>query len=127
MNFDAWLHQLTDDANKMGAKAHGRLGDGLSNGAIYNYHKCLKALLRRADMFGKIERSPYERLRGQFDRGERENFEYLTEEEMQTIMALELPDGSMLSQCLDLFVFQTYTCLSYVPLPVVMMCRGFLS
>ena len=113
MNFDAWLHSLTNDADKMGAKAHGRLGSGLSNGAIYNYHKCLKALLRRADMFGKIDRTPYERLRGQFDRGERENFEYLTEEEMQTIMVLDLPDGSMLSQCRDLFVFQMWTGLSY--------------
>jgi integrase len=64
-------------------------------------------------MFGKIDRNPYERLRGQFDRGERENIEYLTEEEMQTIMVLDLPDGSMLSKCRDLFVFQMWTGLSY--------------
>lgn len=113
MDFDAWLHQLTDDADKSGARAHGRLGNGLSNGAIYNYHKCLKALLRRADMFGKIDRNPYERLRGQFDRGDRENVEYLTEEEMRTIMYLDLPDGSSLARCRDLFVFQMWTGLSY--------------
>ena len=113
MNFDAWLHKLTDNADKMGAKAHGRLGKGLSNGAIYNYHKCLKALLRRADMFGKIGRSPYERLRGQFDRGERENVEYLTEDEMYIIEHLQMSEGTMLCMCRDLFVFQMWTGLSY--------------
>ena len=64
-------------------------------------------------MFGKIDRNPYERLRGQFNRGDRENVEYLTEEEMQTIMALELPEGSLLTRCRDLFVFQMWTGLSY--------------
>ena len=113
MNFDAWLHKLTDNEDKMGAKAHGRLGKGLSNGAIYNYHKCLKALLRRADLFGKIGRSPYERLRGQFDRGERENVEYLTEDEMYIIEHLPMSEGTMLCMCRDLFVFQMWTGLSY--------------
>lgn len=113
MNFDAWLHSLTDNADKLGAKTHGRLGGGLSNGAIYNYHKCLKALLRRADMFGKIGRSPYERLRGQFNRGERENVEYLTEDEMHIIEHLPMSEGTMLCMCRDLFVFQMWTGLSY--------------
>ena len=109
--FDAWLHALRPSSD--GAVAFGRLGEGLSDAAIYNYHKCLKALLRRADMFGKIERNPYERLRGQFNRGDRENVEYLTKEEMQTIMKLELSEGSLLAQCRDLFVFQMWTGLSY--------------
>ena len=109
--FDAWLHSLRPAGD--GAVAFGRLNEGLSDAAIYNYHKCLKALLRRADMFGKIERNPYERLRGQFNRGDRENVEYLTEEEMQTIMALELPEGSLLARCRDLFVFQMWTGLAY--------------
>lgn len=112
VNFDSWLHQLRP-TGKDGAKAFGRLGDGLSDTAIYNYHKCLKALLRRADMFGKIDRNPYERLRGQFARGDKENVEYLTEDEMQTIMALDLSGDSMLAQCRDLFVFQMWTGLSY--------------
>ena len=109
--FDAWLHSLRPAGD--GAVAFGRLGEGLSDAAIYNYHKCLKALLRRADMFGKIERNPYERLRGQFNRGDRENVEYLTEDEMQTIMELDMPDGSLLAKCRDLFVFQMWTGLSY--------------
>jgi integrase len=109
--FDAWLHALRPAGD--GAVAFGRLGEGLSDAAIYNYHKCLKALLRRADMFGKIERNPYERLRGQFNRGDKENVEYLTEDEMQTIMRLELSEGSLLAKCRDLFVFQMWTGLSY--------------
>lgn len=111
MMFDSWLHSLRPKND--GPVAFGRLGDGLSDGAIYNYHKCLKALLGRADMFGKIERNPYERLRGQFNRGDKENVEYLTEEEMHTIMALEIPEGSLLEKCRDLFVLQMWTGLSY--------------
>ena len=108
MDFDAWLHSLTGDTG-----ARGRLGAGLSNAAIYNYHKCLKALLHRADMFGKIDRNPYERLRGQFDRGERENVEYLTEDEMHLIERLPLTEGTTICKCRDLFVFQMWTGLSY--------------
>lgn len=115
VNFDAWLHALRPKKkkNEEGAHAFGRLSEGLSNAAIYNYHKCLKAMLRRADMFGKIDRNPYERLHGQFDRGDRENVEYLTEEEMKSIMALDLQEGSLLALCRDLFVFQMWTGLSY--------------
>ena len=51
----------------------------LSDAAIYNYHKCLKALLNRALSFGKIDANPYDRLKGKFKRGEKENVEYLTE------------------------------------------------
>lgn len=111
MNFDAWLHALRPDGDD--ATAHGRLGEGLSDAAIYNYHKCLKALLRRADLFGKIERNPYERLRGQFKRGDRENVEFLTEDEMHTIVNLDLPPGTLMDDCRDLFTFQMFTGLAY--------------
>jgi site-specific recombinase XerD len=107
VDFDAWLHSLD------GETVRGRLSEKLSDAAIYSYHKCLKALLRRADLFGKIDRNPYERLRGQFKRGDRENVEYLTEEEMQAIEDLQLPEGSLLDDCRDLFVLQMWTGLSY--------------
>ena len=71
-NFDAWLHQqtkpLSDARRKAGAKP-----EKLSDAAVYNYHKCLKALLHRALSFGKIDANPYDRLKGKFKRGEREN------------------------------------------------------
>ena len=95
--FDSWLHQLNDGA--------------ISDSAVYNYHKCLKALLHRADQFGKIDRNPYERMK--LKRGEKENIEYLTEDEMKAFERLLVPDGSLMSVSHDLFVFQMYTGLAF--------------
>lgn len=113
VNFDYWLHQLKPKSNDEGAKAFGRLSNGLSDCAIWNYHKNLKTLLNRASKFDKIDRNPYEKLRGQFNRGEKESVEYLTEDEMATIMNLKLSEDSMISRCRDLFIFQMWTGLSY--------------
>ena len=111
-NFDAWLHHqtkpLSDARRKAGAKP-----EKLSDSGIYNYHKCLKALLNRALSFGKIDANPYDRLKGKFKRGERENPEYLTEDEMKRFEAVILPKGSELDVVHDLFVFQMYTGLPY--------------
>lgn len=111
-NFDAWLHQqtkpLSDARRKAGAKP-----EKLSDAAVYNYHKCLKALLHRALSFGKIDANPYDRLKGKFKRGERENPEYLTEDEMKRFEAIILPQGSELDVVHDLFIFQMYTGLPY--------------
>ena len=111
-NFDAWLHQqtkpLSDARRKAGAKP-----EKLSDSGIYNYHKCLKALLNRALSFGKINANPYDRLKGKFKRGERENPEYLTEDEMKRFEAVILPKGSELDVVHDLFIFQMYTGLPY--------------
>ncbi len=111
-NFDAWLHQqtkpLSDARRKAGAKP-----EKLSDSGIYNYHKCLKALLNRALSFDKIGRNPYDHLKGKFKRGERENPEYLTEDEMKRFEAIILPQGSELDVVHDLFIFQMYTGLPY--------------
>ena len=87
MNFDAWLRSLKATAKDGEATAKGRIGEGLSDGAVYNYHKCLKALIRRAHSFDKISDNPYEKLYGKIKRGDRENVEYLSEEEMQAMHA----------------------------------------
>jgi integrase len=113
MDFDAWLRSLKSTAEDGEATAKGRIGEGLSDGAVYNYHKCLKALIRRAHSFDKISDNPYEKLHGKIKRGDRENVEYLTEDEMQAIENLELPLGSKMDQCRDLFVFQMWTGLAY--------------
>ena len=112
MNFDAWLRTITKPISEARRKA-GFKPEPLSTAAIYNYHKCLKALLNRADKFGKIERNPYELLKGMFKRGERENVEYLTEEEMRKFETMILPLGSPLELAHDLFVFQMWTGLPY--------------
>ena len=100
--FDAWLH-----------KRHKKDGSVLIDSAVFKYHRSLKALLNRAVTFQKIERNPYELLRGKFKRGDRENVEYLTENEMQAIESLEIPDDDLLRQSRDLFIFQMYTGMSY--------------
>ena len=113
MNFDAWLRALKPEAKDGGATARGRIGEGLSDGAVYNYHKCFKALLRRAYSFNMIDENPYDKMHGMIRRGDRESVEYLTEDEMRRIERLELPEGSLLERSRDLFVFQMYTGLSY--------------
>ena len=75
VNFDYWLHQLKPKANDEGAKAHDRLSNGLSDGTIWNYHKNLKSILKRACNFDKIDKNPYDKLQGQFSRGYKENIE----------------------------------------------------
>ena len=98
--FDAWLHK-----RKLGN------GEAITDAAVYKYHKCLKAMLNRAVTFDKIDRNPYDRLK--FKRGETENIEYLTEEEMNAIVKLKVPNGTQIEMARDLFVFQMYTGLSY--------------
>ena len=111
-NFDAWLHTVTKPLSDARRKA-GVKPEKLSDSGIYNYHKCLKALLNRALSFGKIDANPYDRLKGKFKRGERENPEYLTEDEMKRFEAIILPQGSELDVVHDLFIFQMYTGLPY--------------
>lgn len=98
--FDAWLHK-----RKLGN------GESITDAAVYKYHKCLKAMLNRAVTFDKIDRHPYDRLK--FKRGESENIEYLTEDEMNAIVNLKVPKGTQIEVARDLFIFQMYTGLSY--------------
>lgn len=100
--WDAWLHQL-----------RGWDGKTISDGGVYNYHKCMKAMVQRAVRMGVVATNPYDRLRGVFRRGDKETVEYLTEDEMQRIASLELVPGSQLDKARDLFVFQMWTGLAY--------------
>ena len=100
--FDSWLHQRKK-----------KDGTSIIDAAVYKYHRCLKAMINRAVTFGKIDRNPYELLKGKFKRGDRENVEYLTENEMHAIESLDIPNDDLLRQSRDLFVFQMYTGLSY--------------
>lgn len=110
--FDAWLHGLRKPIGEAARRA-GVVPKKLGNAGVYNYHKTLKALLNRARRMGKIATNPYELLRGQFKRGDKENTEYLTEEEMTAIRELPLERGSVLDISRDLFVFQMYSGLAY--------------
>lgn len=94
--FDSWLHKRD-------------MGDS----GAHNYHKCLKAMLSRAVLFDRLSENPYDRLRGQFKRGDKENVEYLTEDEMQAFLSLRPMADTQLATARDLFVFQMFTGLSY--------------
>lgn len=112
MKWDAWLHQLTKKQSAADRLA-GLPPEPISEAAIYNYHKCMKALLNRALLFGKLMVNPYDRLKGQFKRGEHERIEYLTDAEMEAFEALHPLAGSKLAMARDLFVMQAYTGMSY--------------
>ena len=98
---DGWLRKM-----------NGRCGK-ITGGAVYNYHKCLRSLLSRAERSELIPFNPYSRLRGVFSKGDRENTEYLTEDEMQLIMKFSPAPGSFMERARDLFIFQMFTGLSY--------------
>ena len=100
-DFDAWLRKLPGRTSR------------ICGGTRYNYHKCLRALLSRAERDGIIPFNPYGRMRGAFPKDDRENTEYLTEDEMQMIEAFSPAPGSAMERARDLFIFQMYTGLSY--------------
>ncbi len=100
---DSWLRRLP-----------GRNGAGkISGGGVYNYHKCLRTLFARAEKRGLLEKNPYHLLRGEFPKGDRENTEYLTEDEMRKIMAFTPAPGTYMEHARDIFIFQMFTGLSY--------------
>lgn len=110
--FDAYLHslrkELTDAEKKKGVKA-----EPLSDAGVYTYHKCFRALLTRAYKMGVIDANPYDRLKGEFSRGEKDSMDYLTEEEMAAFESIRPLRGSVMEVAHDLFIFQMYTGLSY--------------
>lgn len=110
--WDAWLHGLKKPQSNGDVQAS-REAEYISDAAVYNHHKDLKSLLSRAVRIGKIEVNPYDRLRGAFKRSEKENLEYLTDEEMQAIVSLRPMAGTQIAMARDLFVCQMYTGLSY--------------
>lgn len=85
--WDEWLHQRRKPIGDAKAKM-GEDGQLINDAGVYNYHKCLKALLNRAVLFGKIDRNPYDRLKGRFKRGDNGNTEFLTKAEMDAIESI---------------------------------------
>ena len=110
--WDAYLHKITKPQSDADIKA-GKPAEPISDGAIYNYHKCLKALLNRAVLFDRLKQNPYDRLKGKFKRGDRERIDYLTDEEIKAFESLHPVQGSKMAMARDLFVFQLYTGLAY--------------
>ena len=110
--WDAWLHLLTSKQSNADIQA-GKPASPISSASVFSYHKNFKAMLTRAVKFGKIDHNPYDKLRSEFDRGDKEKIEYLTEEEIAAFESLHPMEGSQAAAARDLFVFQLYTGLSY--------------
>lgn len=110
--WDSWLHKIKKPVSNGDVQA-GMDGVYIGEAAVYNYHRTLRSLLSRAVKLGVIESNVYDRVRGEFRKGIKENVEYLTEEEISAIESLRPLDGTQMAMARDLFVFQMYTGLSY--------------
>ena len=110
--WDEWLHTIKKRQSKIEIQMR-MPARSISQGAVHNYHKNLRALLGRALKFGIIRSSPYERMRGDIDRGDIETVEFLTDEERDCIEALTLTDGRVIAAARDMFIFQCYTGMAY--------------
>lgn len=110
--WDSWLHKIKKPVSNGDVQA-GREGVYIGESAVYNYHRTLRSLLSRAVKLGVIEANVYDRMRGEFRKGIKDNVEYLTEDEIAAIESLRPLDGTQMAMARDLFVFQMYTGLSY--------------
>ena len=104
--FDAYLHGLRIQNSVVRA---GGEQVALTQGTIYNQHKNLKAMLRRAVGEGLLDRNPYDKMHGEIKRGDKETVEYLTIDELKRLEQLDLSGRGVLEISRDLFVFQAYT------------------
>lgn len=110
---DAWLHRLpsrpSDAEKKTGTVRR------ISDCAVHNYHKNFKALLGRAVLTGVLAENPYSKLKGKFKTGDKPGMDFLTEDEMQAIVSLQIKQRRV-DVARDLAVMQMYTGMSYADL-----------
>ena len=109
--FDAYLHTIKKHQTDAEVKANKPV-EYISQATVRNYHKDIKALLARALKFGMITANPYDRMKGEIKRGDKETVEFLTDAERDRIEGLTIND-SMLATVRDVFVFQCYTGMAY--------------
>jgi integrase len=80
-----------------------------------NYHRFMNSFILDAIDEGYLKRNPYKWLHIEKDKESKSINKYLTKEEFTRLKNIELPT-LCLEKIRDLFVFQTYTCLSYIDL-----------
>lgn len=84
------------------------------NSKWHNYHRFLNSFITDAIDAGFMKRNPYKWIN--IDKGKEEGLsKFLTLKEFRKIKKVRLPTES-LEKVRDVFVFQTYTCLSYIDL-----------
>lgn len=102
---DSTIIKMDEDLTKTGMKPYSKWN---------NYHRFLNSFILDAIDEGYLKRNPYKWI--QIEKGKDCGLQkYLTIEEMQKIQRAILPT-ECLQRVRDLFVFQTYTCMSYVDL-----------
>lgn len=109
--FDAYLHTIKKHQTDAEIIANKPV-DYISQATVRNYHKYICALVARAFKFGIVTANPYDRMRGEIKRGDKETVEFLTDAERDRIEGLTIND-SMLATVRDVFVFQCYTGMAY--------------
>ena len=110
--WDEWLHAIKKHQTTVDVKMKKDV-EYIGQGTVHNHHKRLKALLNRAVKFGLITSNPYDRMRGDINRGDVERVEFLTDDERHSIEALTLHEGRNIAAARDMFIFQCYTGMSY--------------
>ena len=110
--FDAFLHLIKKHQTDADMKV-GKAVEYIGQATVRNYHKDIKALLGRALKFGLITANPYDRMRGEIKRGDKETVEFLTDAERERIEGMIIAEGSMLGTVRDMFLFQCYTGMAY--------------
>lgn len=80
-----------------------------------NYHRFLNSFILDAMAEGIIAKNPYKSIHIEKEKSSTGIGKYLTMEEFRRLETLD-PPTNFLRHALDLFIFQTYTCLSYTDL-----------
>lgn len=78
--------------------------------SIYGYHKLMRTYIHLAMREERIVKDPYSNLK--FQRGEGEAGRYLSPQELKKLSEAEMRSGSV-ARARDMFIFQSYTGLSY--------------
>ena len=85
---------------------------GLKVATRWNYHKTLKMFIKMAVNDGLLKKNPYARIELKREESSSGLQRFLTPEEFHKFEKCEIPYPRM-DRVRDLFVFQTYTCMSY--------------
>lgn len=110
--FDAFLHTIKKHQTDADKKAKKPV-EYISQATVRNYHKDIKALLARALKFGLIASNPYDRMKGEIKRGDKETVEFLTDAERNRIEKLSICKNPLMESVRDIFIFQCYTGMAY--------------
>lgn len=117
--FEKWDGMRTfDDVNELNILAMDKAirAKGMKPYSAWNnYHRFLNSFILDANDDGLMQGNPYKKLNIEKDKSSGGIGKYLTREEFRRIEELE-PPTNYLRHARDLFIFQTYTCLSYTDL-----------